>query len=151
LRRDGKSLDAEIDLWLIIMSHVRDAGNNNYKASGGAVGQLASNKAATAQKRASFAAAIITLLELTHANRNAQMKCCSTVRCISMLTSAICVCDAWKACKFGIVAALQSSVPDGCLCGVISHDCIVTAGFHALKNNWLQILIGFCVIHMYTH
>lgn len=56
MRRDGKSLDAEIDLWLIIMSHVRDAGNNNYKASGGAVGQLASNKAATAQKRASFAA-----------------------------------------------------------------------------------------------
>jgi len=102
------------------MSHVRDAGNNNYKASGGAVGQLASNKAATAQKRASFAAAISsTLLEPTHANRNAQMKCCRTVRCISMLTSAICVCDAWKACKFGIEAALQSSVPEGCLCGVI--------------------------------
>jgi len=113
------------------MSHVRDAGNNNYKASGGAVGQLASNKAATAQKRASFAAAISsTLLEPTHANRNAQMKCCRTVRCISMLTSAICVCDAWKACKFGIEAALQSSVPEGCLCGVIPYDCIVTAGFH---------------------
>jgi hypothetical protein len=45
------------------MSHVRDAGNNNYKASGAAVGQLASNKAATAQKRASFAAAISTLLK----------------------------------------------------------------------------------------